>query len=282
MKLETKRSRAAALGRVTVGFGMLEADEGCSAAARSLAAHILAAQESERKRVAQEMQASLAQAIVSTKMRADLALAALDAGNGDNARGFLSETVRLLQGALDEARRISTDLRPPLLDDVGLAAAISRFCRTFRDTHPQIDVHVQVTKQDVPEPLKTAIYRVLQEVLDNVGRHAKARHLLVVLRRGRLGFDLLVSDDGRGFDAAASPAARSGLGLAVMKERVEALSGSLTIESTPHRGTWVQARWPRSEAPSSRVGDADDVPSNASRGAPSRGSKRLCVPSRQR
>jgi signal transduction histidine kinase len=222
---------------------MLESDEEIRMGVLSLAAHILAAQESERKRLAYELQENLAQAIVGTKIKAEQALAALHAGNGDTACGFLCETVPLLQGVLDEARRISADLRPPLLDDLGLAAAISCFCREFRETHPDIEVDVQVPQQDVPEPVKTVIYRVLQEAADNVARHAQAKNLLVVLRRRPLGTDLLVADDGRGFDAEASLSSRRGLGLAIVKERVEALSGSLTIESTPNRGTWVRALW---------------------------------------
>ena len=203
---------------------MLEVDEHRRMPVHSLAARILVAHEAERERIAHDVRDGLAQTLVSIKMRAARALAAVDAGQGDLAGEVLREMVPLLQGTLDEGRRIWTELRPPILDDLGIASALSWFCREFRKTHPDIelDLDVQVRDKDVPEPLKTAIYRVLQEAVDNVARHAQARHLLVVLRRGRLGIDLLVSDDGRGFDAAAAAGTGSGFGFAVMKQWAEA------------------------------------------------------------
>jgi two-component system NarL family sensor kinase len=225
---------------------MPKADEERHATPRSLASQVLAARECEQKRVANQLRESLAPAIAGIKLTAEQALAAMDAGSGGTALGALPEIFRFLQAALDEVRRISTDLGPSILDDLGLAAVISWFCREFRKTHSDIDLDLdlQVPEQDVPKPVKIAIYCVLQEATDNVVRHAQARHLLIVVRRRPVGTDLLVADDGRGFDATVSPTTHSGLGFAIMKERVESLSGSFTVGSVPNQGTWVRALWP--------------------------------------
>jgi len=230
---------------------MPQASEKHRAAPRSIAAEILAAQECERKRVAQALHENFAQTVAAAKMRVECALAALDSGNHDTTKDLLREIVPLLQGALDEGRRMCAELRPRMLDDLGLAATISGFCSAFRAAHPDIELglELQLPRQDLPDPVKTAIYRVLQEATENAARHAQATSLLVRLRQRRQGIDLLVADNGRGFGAAVSVRARSGLGLAIMKEWVESLSGTFRVGSTPCGGVRVRARWPLADPP---------------------------------
>jgi signal transduction histidine kinase len=211
---------------------------------------LLSAQETERKRIAHELHDSICQVIASIKLRAERALS-LSSKSAAVSRQALRDMVPLLQSAVDEVRRISTDLRPAILDELGIVATLSWWAREFRAANPRIelDVAIQVREQDVPAAVQTAIYRVLQEATHNAVRHAGAKHLKVGLQWAAAGLELLVADDGCGFDPPAQRDGNDGpdgLGLVSMRERVEALAGTFTVDSAPGHGTGVRALWRRS------------------------------------
>jgi signal transduction histidine kinase len=141
------------------------------------------------------------------------------------------------------------DLRPSILDDLGILATISWFCREFQTTFPSISIETQINIQEdeVPDSLKTVIFRIMQEALNNVAKHGKADLIRLTLWKNDDKIELVIQDNGQGFnlpEVLAMDSSRRGLGLASMRERSELSGGSLAIESTPGKGTTVKAEWP--------------------------------------
>jgi signal transduction histidine kinase len=144
---------------------------------------------------------------------------------------------------------VARDLRPAALDGVGLLTAVRRYTEDWSQRYRiEVDVHgIGLDSARLPPHLETTLYRVVQEAMTNVLKHAQAGRVGLILERRRAHVLVIVEDDGRGFDADAvldTPGARRGLGLVGMRERVELAGGTLQIESTPGRGTTVFARIP--------------------------------------
>ena len=216
-----------------------------------LSAKLMSAQETERRRVAQELHDSVGQSLSAVKFMVEQALESLEAQGVplDQGRG-LKAAVPVIQGAVEEVRRISMALRPTTLDDLGLLATIAWFTREFMNTYPhfQVDRLVEVEEFEVPENLKTNIFRILQEAMNNAAKYSRASRITVALRQVFGDLQLVVGDDGVGFDPSESritPGTNSGgYGLVSMRERAELFGGSLILTSSPEEGTMVLARWP--------------------------------------
>jgi signal transduction histidine kinase len=147
----------------------------------------------------------------------------------------------LAAAALDETRSAIAGLRPPVLDDLGLAASLESLGHSF----PTLDVQVDAAELSMAEHAETAVYRTAQEALQNVAKHAEASSVRVRLFRHGSRAVLEVADDGTGFDvdAPASPGP-TGLGLSGMRERAELLGGRLDLSAAPGRGTTVRLTIP--------------------------------------
>jgi signal transduction histidine kinase len=136
-----------------------------------------------------------------------------------------------------------------LLDDLGLLAAISWLCNNFKATHSGIDIEkrIDIQEDDVPEPLRIIIFRILQEALNNIGKHSQANLVHLSFRKTNGNrIELNITDNGTGFDLDSVRSAVSfarGLGLDGMKERAELSGGSFSIESDRGKGTTVRASW---------------------------------------
>nr|WP_315234444.1 cache domain-containing protein [uncultured Albidiferax sp.] len=200
---------------------------------RAMAQKVVHSQEDERSRVARELHDGISQQLVSVKFVAESALLQLERGNAD-AAGTLRQGIGLLQGLVRDVRRISHDLRPTLLDDVGLASALAQTAREFGE-RSGIQVEAQVAEvPPIPEAAATAMFRVAQEALGNIEKHAGAQHVQLQLSYGAAGLGLQLRDDGAGFDVQATlRQARSGLGLTNMRERIEMLGGTFSLASAP-------------------------------------------------
>jgi signal transduction histidine kinase len=136
-----------------------------------------------------------------------------------------------------------------MLDDLGLLATLSWFCRGFQTIYSGIRVEqeVAIEESEIPGPLKIVIYRVTQEAMNNVAKHSKADVVRLSVRKLADRMELLIQDNGQGFDlekTRSQEAAKRGLGLLSMKERTELSGGSLAIESAKGKGTLVRASWP--------------------------------------
>jgi signal transduction histidine kinase len=215
---------------------------------RLLAAALMTMQETERKRIATDLHDSIGQSLSALRFGISVALDGVRSGHVDMASemlGKLSEQVRL---AIGEVRRIAMDLRPATLDDLGIVGTLSWFFREFRTIHPNLTLLTNVTLDeiDVAPALRTTIFRVVQEAVNNVVKHAKAKELRVDLGREGAEISLIVEDDGHGFDVADphSNTTGSGMGLNGMRDRVEYSGGTFQCDSEPNRGTTIVAKWP--------------------------------------
>jgi two-component system sensor histidine kinase UhpB len=220
---------------------MLDALEQDARQLHQLSQATLQAQEEERQRVARELHDEAAQALTSLLLRLRLLERA---DNPADARQHIQELRALTAGALEDVRRIALELRPTILDDLGLAAALSWRVDEFNAAGAaRATLQVAYIDGRLPRPIELICYRVAQEALTNVARHARAQCVRIALRQEDGQLALEIRDDGRGFDAAAIGADRAcGLGLRGMRERLALVGGELTIDSQPGRGTLVQAR----------------------------------------
>jgi PAS domain S-box-containing protein len=216
---------------------------------RMLSAQLLAAQEKERERVANELHDSVGQALTAIKFRVENTLGQLDKTTAKGVIESLETVVPVVQYATEEVRRIAMGLRPSTLDDLGLLATIAWFCREFQGIYSMIRIEkdIDIEEPEVPEHLKTDIYRILQESLNNVAKHSNADRVRLSLRKADSTIELVIEDNGLGFDLEGtlpSEISGKGLGLSSMRERSEISGGFFAIESTRGRGTTVRAAWP--------------------------------------
>jgi PAS domain S-box-containing protein len=214
-----------------------------------LSSQILSAQENERKRIARELHDGLGQILTAVKFKMEETLRNRGGHPGEADLRSLETLIPRLQEGIEEARRIGMDLRPSILDDLGILATLGWFCREFQKIYSGISLEKQIDIQekDVPDPLKTVIYRVLQEAMHNIAKHSKADFVSISLKRTGERIELLVRDNGRGFnpqEALSDENPRKGLGLSSMRERTELSSGHFTIESVKGEGTTIRASWP--------------------------------------
>lgn len=198
------------------------------------------AQEAERRRLARELHDETGQALTSML----LGLSAVDrAETADDARVAAGKLRALVVETLQNVRRLSVELRPSALDDFGLEPALRRLGQTVKES-AGLDVQVETrlgADRLLPEA-ETAVYRIVQEALTNVVKHASAERVSIVVTRKPERLLLIIEDDGSGFDPIAGPG--EGLGLLGMRERVQLLDGSLTIDAAPGSGTMLAVELP--------------------------------------
>jgi two-component system NarL family sensor kinase len=196
--------------------------------------------EHERRRLAGEIHDGISQRIVSLSFHLSAAADAIP-GAPEVAAQQVARAQELAAAALDETRSAIAGLRPPVLDDLGLAASLESLGHSF----PTLDVQVAADELRMTEHAETAVYRTAQEALQNVAKHADASRVRVRLFRRADRAVLEVADDGSGFDldAPGSPGP-TGLGLAGMRERAELLGGRLDLSAAPGRGTTVRLTIP--------------------------------------
>ena len=154
----------------------------------------------------------------------------------------------MLKQASEEVRTIVMNLRPSILDDLGIIATINWFCRQFMEIYNDIEIEktIEIKEKQIPDHLKTIIYRVLQEAMNNIAKHSNAHRVeLSLLQKGNQ-VQLIVKDNGRGFDTrlqASKGVSDRGFGITSMKERTELFRGTFDIQSDPPRGTRLCAAW---------------------------------------
>jgi signal transduction histidine kinase len=208
--------------------------------ARDALRRVVAGQELERQRLARELHDETGQALTSIL----LGLKAIEeAGNGQDVRQSVLELRELVVGTLQDVRRLAVELRPKALDDFGLVAALQRLAETFAE-QTGIRVHVEAALGDsrLPAERETALYRIIQEALTNVIKHAQARTVSLVLTRKGDRVVAVIEDDGRGFDPEDMRDER--LGLLGMRERIALVNGRLSVESRPGEGTTIAVEVP--------------------------------------
>jgi signal transduction histidine kinase len=208
--------------------------------ARDAVRRVVEAQELERRRLARELHDETGQALTSIL----LGLKPLEeALAGHPASDALAELREHVVSALQDVRRLAVELRPAVLDDFGLVAALERLTDAFAEqSEIRVDVHSALGATRLPSEVETTLYRVVQESLTNILKHANARNVSVSVARRASGVAAVIEDDGDGFDPRTTR--EDGVGLLGMRERLALLDGGLQIESRPGAGTTVVAEVP--------------------------------------
>jgi signal transduction histidine kinase len=212
---------------------------------RDLSHQLLIVQEEERKRISRELHDEIIQTLTGITLR----LANLKTAAEGDARvaSEVSSAQRLVEKSVDVVHRFARDLRPRMLDDLGLVPAMHTFMKELaKPAGLRIDFTACTSLEDLPSAKRSVLYRVAQEALTNVTRHAQARRVKVTLQRLCDAIRMEISDDGKGFVLeriwSSSPARR--LGLLGMRERVQMVGGQFSIESAPRQGTIIRAEIP--------------------------------------
>jgi two-component system sensor histidine kinase DegS len=209
---------------------------------QNFAAQIIKVQEEERKRVARDIHDGPCQTMANVIIHAEICEKLFDKDR-EQAKGELDELKHIVRGCLNELRKIIFDLRPPALDDLGLEAVVDRYCNDFQEnTGIEVVFKKYGDKLRFNSNIEIAIFRIIQEALINIKKHSDAKHATVKLEIKNNLVNLLIADDGKGFNWDLShdySEKDRHFGLINIKERVELLNGSVKIETSPGYGTKI-------------------------------------------
>lgn len=209
-----------------------------------LSRRVLEAQETERRRIAMELHDELGQALTAIKINLQVG----ERFRGQTPSELSTENIRIVDEALEQMRRLAYGLRPSMLDDLGLASALRWIAeQTAQRSGLAIRFEPDVAGQRLPPEIEIAVFRIAQEALTNIVRHAQARNVLMSLSQERDALVLGVQDDGHGFDRVAMrarAAAGGSLGMLGMEERAALIGAVLQIESAPGQGSRLHLRCP--------------------------------------
>jgi signal transduction histidine kinase len=209
---------------------------------RDALSRVVEAQELERTRLARELHDETGQALTSILLGLKSLEERVDTVEG---RAAVAEMRELVVSTLQDVRRLAVELRPSALDDFGLVSALERLRDSVTEKSGiEVDVQSQLRLERLPQAIETALFRIVQEALTNVVKHAMASRVTVLLTQKGNAVRLIVQDDGRGFDTR--DVRDGGLGLIGMRERVSLLGGRMSVESTRGAGTMLSAEVPLS------------------------------------
>jgi two-component system, NarL family, sensor kinase len=225
---------------------------------RALSEHLVRAQEAERGRVALELHDNITQLLCAILVRSQALADKISARDGPSKKEAL-RLREMIGKTAEEVERISRDLRPSVLDQLGLAAALRGSTAAFV-SRTGVSLSLAIVRLSVRIPAETelTLYRILQEALRNVEEHSRARHVTVRLRKQGAFIHLTIQDDGIGFDTDRRPGRRKGnggLGLLSMRERAAYVGGTLEVKSVRRAGTEIEVR-----VPLASIGKAADSP----------------------
>ena len=215
---------------------------------RILSSKLITAQETERQGLAMELHDGVGQALTAMKVRLESILKTLPGERIPEERESLWDLIPMIQEMVEDVRRMSMALRPSMLDKLGILSTLNWFFRQFDHVYPSITVEkkIDLEESNIPERLKIVIYRIVQEASNNVSKHGGSDHLSVRLGRKDGGIELVIRDNGQGFDLDAVLGLASdqrGFGLAGMRERAELSGGVFDLRTGPGIGTTIKAFW---------------------------------------
>jgi PAS domain S-box-containing protein len=239
--IEFIESMAPLIGEAINQFNLEEKLRESESRLRLLSSQLLSVQEAERKRIAREIHDSIGQTLAAIKFGLESKLGQMGAGAPPPGVS-IENIISLAQNGIEESRRIQMDLRPSVLDDLGILATIGWFTREFQKVYSHISVERQISveENEIPDSLRTALFRVMQEAMNNVAKHSKADLARLILRKTAGKIELSIEDNGAGFDPENT---KQGLGLTSMRERTELSGGTFAVESTVGKGTILRASW---------------------------------------
>ncbi|PLR73704.1 sensor histidine kinase [Bacillus sp. UMB0728] len=205
---------------------------------------IIEAQEEERKRLSREIHDGPAQMMANVMMRSDLIERIYRERGGDEALGEIRSLKKMVRNALYEVRRIIYDLRPMALDDLGLVPTLKKYLQTIEEYHKDTKIQFINIGEDrrLPSNYEVALFRLIQESVQNALKHAKSKEIIVKLELSKAGITAVIKDNGQGFNPDQRK--NESFGIIGMKERVELLEGQITIDSKIGTGTVVLIQIP--------------------------------------
>jgi signal transduction histidine kinase len=216
---------------------------------RALSANLLESQEKERRIVARELHDSVGSSLTAIKFALEEKLAVMQGKVSGQSEISLENIISMVRDTIDETQRISSNLRPSILDGLGIVKTVLSSCRDFQDlySHIQTETIVNLEESDIPESLKIVIYRIVQEALNNIAKHSGANNVVVSMKKNHDSLVISIQDNGKGIKAGEmllDGANNSGMGVRGMKERTELSGGEFDIHSKEGKGTVVKAVWP--------------------------------------
>jgi len=214
---------------------------------RTLSKKLVESQELERKLIARELHDGIGASLTTIKYSLEQHL-----DTHPEEKKSLEQAVSLVQQAIKDTSRMSRSLRPSILDEMGVLPAIRWFCRQSQEANNgiQVETQLEVQEREIPDSLKIAIYRIVQEALTNVAKHSGAQSVTVALTKTDGSLVLSIGDDGKGFDSVGPDQKVKpsddirGMGLSSMKERAELSGGTIAIMPLKGSGTIIHAKWP--------------------------------------
>jgi signal transduction histidine kinase/PAS domain-containing protein len=238
-------SMAPLIGEAINRLNLEEELKDSEARLRILSSQLLTVQENERRRVAREIHDGIGQMLTAIKFKVEDITQQKETRKTKAKEEPLEVVIPMIRESIEEVRRIQMDLRPSTLDDLGILATIDWFCREFEKIYSTIRTEklINIHESEVPTYLKTVIFRVMQESLNNIAKHSKADWVHLSLKKKEDRIELVVEDNGTGFDLEKS---KKGFGLSSMRERTELSGGAFRIETTSGAGTTIHASWPLS------------------------------------
>lgn len=220
---------------------------------RSFGRQLVLAQEAERRRIASELHDGIAQTISVIKFKIEGCIAKLAREHPDIDLSSVDSAVDDIRDLVEEVRRISGNLVPSMLEDFGVQVALEWLCNEFTTHQRETQAHctTRIDESETPDIIKIAVYRVVQEALNNASKHASATRVdVAVTATPEGGITLRITDDGTGFDEddlQRGPSDPSKQGLRSMRERVEATGGAFNLVSIPGEGLKIRADWTKQD-----------------------------------
>ncbi len=214
---------------------------------------LITVQEEERRRISIELHDSIGSSLSAIKYVIENI--AREAKRKELPPDAFDSVISMIQGTIEDSRRIMADLRPSILDDLGVITAIGWLSREFMEKHEKIRVErsVDVTEAEIPPMLKIVIFRIVQEAFQNIAKYSEADRVDLCFKRTGSKMILSVEDNGKGFEVIevmSAPAEkgnglnRGGMGIGTIRERTELSGGEFEIDSAPGKGTRIRAVWP--------------------------------------
>lgn len=248
-QLSWRRQSAASMAMARGSFISSRAPGGKQTELQRLSVHLLEVQETERRRIATDLHDVLGQSLTVIKLFLDESMMLLAANETSSAAKSLQQVKLKVKDAFEELRRVAMNLRPAIIDDLGIIATLSWFFREFEMACQGIKVEKNFSIQEggIPTSLKIIIFRIIQEATNNIAKHANASHIQVTLKMGDGALHLSISDNGDGFDPKEAGESRpfgKGLGILSMKERAEFSGGTYAMKSGLGQGTRISVSWP--------------------------------------
>jgi PAS domain S-box-containing protein len=244
---ELKDSKGQPIGYL-MSVADISAQKRAEDAMRELSSRLVNRQESERRFAARELHDGIGGKLTAIKYSIEKIINEFQRKTVP-LEAPLKDILSIVHDTIDETQRIYRNLHPAILDDLGLKAALQSLCREFMEVYDaiSIDSHFDVPENCIQDPLKILIYRILQEALNNVAKHSRADRVEVSLRLVENKVDLVVQDNGKGFNLAGEQTVdfqKRGLGLENIKERTIIYGGALEIDSAAGEGTTIRVSWP--------------------------------------